>query len=188
MCVYICVYRYICIYICVCIYIHLYIYRFRFHYRYIPAIYMCVCIYMCIYMCVCMYIYMFRFHYRYIPAMWETQVWSFSQEDPLEEDMPTRSSILSWRIPWTGEPGGLQTVVSQRVGHDWATNTHVGIYHIFWPIQSDGQLEYFHCWTIINNTINMGVWVFLWDPTSGSFKQITGSGIAESYGSAIFNF
>ena len=39
-------------------------------------------------------------------------------EDPLEEGMATHSRILAWRIPWTGEPGGLQSTVSQRVGHD----------------------------------------------------------------------
>ena len=47
-----------------------------------------------------------------------TQVRSLSQEDPLEEGMATHSSILSWRIPWTEEPGGLQSVGSQRVGHE----------------------------------------------------------------------
>ena len=41
-----------------------------------------------------------------------------SQEDPLEEEMATHSSILAWRIPWTEEPGGLQSIRSQRVGHD----------------------------------------------------------------------
>ena len=46
---------------------------------------------------------------------------SLGQEDPLEEEMATHSSILAWRIPWTEEPGGLQSLVSQRVGHDWAT-------------------------------------------------------------------
>ena len=40
------------------------------------------------------------------------------QEDPLEKEMATRSSILAWEIPWTEEPGGLQSMVSQRVGHD----------------------------------------------------------------------
>ena len=44
-----------------------------------------------------------------------------SWEDPLEEEMPTQSSILAWRIPWTEEPGGLQSMGSQRVGHDWVT-------------------------------------------------------------------
>ena len=46
--------------------------------------------------------------------MQETQDQSLSQEDPLEEGMPTHSSFLSWRIPWTEEPGGLQSVGSQK--------------------------------------------------------------------------
>ena len=45
-------------------------------------------------------------------------------EDPLEEGMAIHSSILPWRIPWKEEPGGLQSIGSPRVGHDWATNTH----------------------------------------------------------------
>ena len=44
------------------------------------------------------------------PAMQETQVWSLGQEDPLEEGMTAHSSILAWRIPWTEEPGGLQSM------------------------------------------------------------------------------
>ena len=53
-----------------------------------------------------------------LPAMWETWVRSLGWEDPLEEGMATHSSILAWRIPWTEEPGGLQSMGSQRVGHD----------------------------------------------------------------------
>ena len=52
------------------------------------------------------------------PAMQETWVRSLGQEDPLEEEMATHSSILAWRIPWTEEPGGLQSMASQRVRHD----------------------------------------------------------------------
>ena len=52
------------------------------------------------------------------PAMLETWVRSLGQEDALEEGMATHSSILAWRIPWTEEPGGLQSMGSQRVGHD----------------------------------------------------------------------
>ena len=59
-----------------------------------------------------------------LPAMQETQVWSLGQKDPLEKGMTTRSSILAWRIPWTEESGELQSMGSQRVRHDWATNTH----------------------------------------------------------------
>ena len=51
------------------------------------------------------------------PAMQETQVLSLGQEDPLEEGMATRSSILAWRVPRTEEPGGLQSMGSPRVGH-----------------------------------------------------------------------
>ena len=50
--------------------------------------------------------------------MQETQVLSLGQEDPLDQEMATHSSILSWRIPWTEESGGLQSMGSQRVGHD----------------------------------------------------------------------
>ena len=56
-----------------------------------------------------------------LPAMQElqeTQVQPLGQEDPLEKGMAAHSSILSWRIPWTEEPGGLQSMGSQRVGHN----------------------------------------------------------------------
>ena len=56
--------------------------------------------------------------------MWETWVQSLGWEDALEEGMATHSSILAWRVPWTEEPGGLQPMGSQRLGHDRATNTH----------------------------------------------------------------
>ena len=52
------------------------------------------------------------------PAMWETWVGSLGWEDPLKEGMETHSSILAWRIPWSEGPGGLQSMGSQRVGHD----------------------------------------------------------------------
>ena len=55
-------------------------------------------------------------------AMQETWLQSLGQGDPLEKGMETHSSILAWRIPWTKEPGRLQSMGSQRVGHDWATN------------------------------------------------------------------
>ena len=52
-----------------------------------------------------------------LPAMQEAQVQSLGQEDPLEKEMATQSSILAWIIPWTEEPGRLQSMGSQRVGH-----------------------------------------------------------------------
>ena len=53
-----------------------------------------------------------------LPAVQETQVRSLGWEDPLEKEMATHSSILAWKILWTEEPGGLQFMGSQRVGHD----------------------------------------------------------------------
>ena len=58
-------------------------------------------------------------------AMWETQVWSLSEEDSWEKKMATHSSIFAWRIPQTEEPGGLQSMGSRRVGHNWVTNTSI---------------------------------------------------------------
>ena len=52
------------------------------------------------------------------PAVLETQVQSLGQEDPLEKGMATHSSILAWEVPWTEEPGRLQSMGSQRVGHN----------------------------------------------------------------------
>ena len=53
-----------------------------------------------------------------LPEMWETRVRPLGQEDPLEKGMATHSSILAWRIPWTEESGGLQSMGLQRVGHE----------------------------------------------------------------------
>ena len=57
-----------------------------------------------------------------LPAMQETWVLSLDQDDPLEKEMAIHSSTLAWKIPWTEEPGRLQSMGSQRVGHDWATS------------------------------------------------------------------
>ena len=53
-----------------------------------------------------------------LPAMWETWVRFLGREDPLEKEMAPHSSNLAWRVPWTEEPGGVQSMGSQRVGHD----------------------------------------------------------------------
>ena len=55
---------------------------------------------------------------KYLLAMHETRVLSLGWEDPLEKEMVTHSSILAWKIPWTEEPGKLQSMELQRVGHD----------------------------------------------------------------------
>ena len=57
-----------------------------------------------------------------LPTVWEIQIRSLGEEDPLDKGMATHSSILAWSIPWTEEPGRLQSMGLQRVGHDWAAN------------------------------------------------------------------
>ena len=55
---------------------------------------------------------------KHLPAMWEIRVLSLNQEDPLEKEMTTPSTTLALKIPWMEEPGRLQSMGSQRVGHD----------------------------------------------------------------------
>ena len=69
--------------------------------------------------------------------MQETWVWSLGREDPLEKEMVTHSGTLAWRIPWREEPGGLQSMGSQRVGHNWATS----LTHSNWAKSSDLSKE-----------------------------------------------
>ena len=73
-----------------------------------------------------------------LSTVWETQVRSLGWEDPLEKEMATHSSILTWKIPWTGEPGGLQSIELQGVGHDWVTNTYsLMFWHpLVWHLQN----------------------------------------------------
>ena len=81
------------------------------------------------------------------PAMQETQVRSLGRADPLQKGMATHSTVLAWRIPWTEEPGGLQSMGLQRVRQDWVTNTFVSTVdafknvHDFNFIKSTYQLE-----------------------------------------------
>ena len=66
------------------------------------------------------------------PAMQETWVRSLGQEDSLEKGMATHFSILAWRIPWTQKPCVLQSMGSQRVGHDWVTNYFFLFFLRYW--------------------------------------------------------
>ena len=72
-----------------------------------------------------------------LPAMRETWVWSLGREDSPEKGMATHSSILAWKIAWTEGASGLHSMWSQRVGHDWASNTSLWL-----ETPSDSQLSY----------------------------------------------
>ena len=69
-----------------------------------------------------------------LPAMQETQVSPLCCVDPLEEEMATHSRILAWRIPWTKEPASFPSMGSQKVEHDWVSNTHIYIFLCQWVI------------------------------------------------------
>ena len=81
-----------------------------------------------------------------LPATWETQVWFLGWEHPLERGIATHSSTPAWRIPQTEEPGGLQSRRSQRVRHDWVTNTFTFMY------------VYTHSCILIDLHMSMFVW------------------------------
>ena len=77
------------------------------------------------------------------PAIQETQVQSLGQEDPLGKEMATHFNILAWEIPWTEEPGGLQSMVSQRVGHSLVTKEQQQHFNggILGITQGDGRTD-----------------------------------------------
>ena len=87
-----------------------------------------------------------------LPAMQELKemhVWSLGQEDPLEEGMATHSSILTWSILWKEEPGGVQSIGSQRVGHDWS-NLACTHRHRIWH-EKYSSVEKFVLWTLMHS-------------------------------------
>ena len=89
-----------------------------------------------------------------LPAMWETQVLSLGQKDLLEKELATCSSILAREIPWTEEPGELQSMGSQRVGHNWVTN--IFTFHNFkiikWLLDLENRVDPLHSQMVIRNT------------------------------------
>ena len=104
------------------------------------------------------------------PAMQETWVRSLGREDPLEKEMATHSSTLAWKIPWTEEPCKLQSMGSQKVGHDWATTSGGSVVknlpanagdssYIPWSGRSPGEgngnpLQY----SCLENSMDRGTW------------------------------
>ena len=124
-------------------------------------------------MCVCVCV--FEFNYmtfgaslvsqmvKNLPAMQEAWIWSLGWEDPMEKEMVTFSSILTWRIPWTGEPGRLQSTGLQRVRHDWATSLSLSNrFSRQWP----ESLSVFSCFFRLTRTFHIFLpswiqWIFM---------------------------
>ena len=86
-----------------------------------------------------------------LPTMQETWVWSLGRKDPLEKEMATHSSTLAWKIPWMEECGRLQSMGSQRVGHDWATSLHLYHLNIWKEFQRRKQHPNVKRWIILKN-------------------------------------
>ena len=85
-----------------------------------------------------------------LPAVQEIRVQSLGWDDPLEKGMATHSTILAWRNPWTEEPGGLPPMESQRVRHDWMTNT------FYFPFTFLHSLLWRSCVCVLSH-----VWLFV---------------------------
>ena len=106
--------------------------------------------------------------------MKEIWVWSLGQKNPLEKRMATHSSIFSWRIPWTEEPGRLQSMGSKRVRHDWVTDTSehmlfraIGLDWKCFPGDSDGKSICLQCGRPrFNPWVRKIPWRRKWQPTS----------------------
>ena len=81
-----------------------------------------------------------------LPARQETWIQSLGWEDSLEKGMATHFSTLAWRIPWTEEPGGLQSMGSHRVGYDWATDIEYTCIKTDISSSLEGNTYISHCW------------------------------------------
>ena len=121
------------------------------------------------------------------------KVQSLGQEDPLEEEMATHSSILAWNIPWTEKSGRLQSMGLQRARHSWVTKhthihsvpLHTGVFFIH--TSADGHLGCFHALAIVNSAAyeQRGAWIF---SNQSSVWYMPRSGNAGSYDNSIFSF
>ena len=91
------------------------------------------------------------------PAMQETQemqVWSLGWGEPLEKEMAIHSSILAWEIPWAEEPGGLHSMGSQRVRHNWATK-HTCLYKYIWQGKGETFFLIAECCKLLNLKVQL---------------------------------
>ena len=103
-----------------------------------------------------------------LPAVQETWVWSLGWEDPLEKEMATHSSTLAWKIPWTEEPGRLQSIRLQRVGHDWVTSLSLS------------KVLCMHCWLNAPNPASGHCWPTTPVETPGHTRASLGQSLVGS--------
>ena len=102
---------------------------------------------------------------KHLPAMQDTRVQFLGWEDPLEKEMATQSSTLAWKIPWTEEPGGLQSMGSQIVGHDWVTSLSLSFQWVYSSFQGyfNHQLWIADLYSLLSFPIWEGaLYIFCW--------------------------
>ena len=87
---------------------------------------------------------------KHLPTMRETRVQSLGWEDLLEKEMATHSSTLAWKVPWTEKPGNLQSMGSQRVGHNWATSLSLSSYSMHHVKREVGWILTWIVWCNLN--------------------------------------
>ena len=129
--------------------------------------------------------------------MWETRLQSLGREDPLEKEMAAHSSTLAWKIPWTEEPGRLQSMGSQRVRHDWATTCLMVVTVVFIaPDPAAGTVNPHLCqrflythrqvwlsllWGHCSFLLGPGVHKVLLVPSKSLFPQTWGNSVIKSH-------
>ena len=107
--------------------------------------------------------------WRLCLPMQETQVQSLSQEDPLEKDMTTHSSILAWKIPWAEKPGGLQCMGLLGLGHEWAQHTHTQSFPVTF---AQASLSFQNIFLPVKLVfLSLQTWIKGISPPLGSFFQ-----------------
>ena len=112
------------------------------------------------------------------PTMQEIWVGSLGQEDPLEKGIATHCSILAWRIPWTEKLGWLQSMWSQKVGHNWATNAKTRHTHIYVCI---------HIYTCMLSCCHVQIFVTLWtDSLLGARVRYSARGKGHEEGGSTY--
>ena len=128
------------------------------------------------------------------PAIRETWVQSLGWEDPLEKEMAIHSRTIAWKISWTEEPGRLQSMGSQRVGHDWVTSLHLYIKTKYVGGKTKVKNDSFVIYTISNSE---EVWVTIGHWYSASWRVVifvkyiwikVGYGVDSSHDSQLMKF
>ena len=110
--------------------------------------------------------------WRIHPLMQETWVWSLGGADPLEEEVGTQSSILACKIPWIEEPGGLQSIVWQIAGHDWATELACReLPCLFHLVRTQGEDVHLWAWSKLLSDIRSASALILGFPASRTVRE-----------------